>query len=79
MLKYLWALVLIATLAFVGCRTLDYAFTPHPRTGISPAMDVGRAAQPYVPSPWGEAGLGALLLLQNGYLLTRKIQNRKKA
>jgi hypothetical protein len=74
--------IVCLALAIAGCAAMDSFFTPDPETNVSPAQEVGQsivdAGDGAIAGPYGEIGLAALMLIQNGYLLVRRIQNRKK-
>lgn len=75
------AAVLVVVVALVaGCAALDRLFTPNAETGTSPVQDVGtsiaNATDGSIAGPYSEIALSALLLVQNGYLLVRKLQKK---
>lgn len=82
MRKFILSAMLVAVFVIAGCAAMDRYLSPGP-DGTSAAMRLGGAAAPMVNTmtggPWGELGLAAMMLLQNGYLLFRRAQRVRAA
>lgn len=82
MRKFILSVTLVAVFVIAGCAALDRYLLPGP-DGTSAAGRLGRAGAPIVDvatgGPWGELGLAAVMLLQNGYILFRRIQRTRAA
>lgn len=77
-MKYIKIIFVCTALALSGCALADYLLIPDPVTGVVPARAMVEAARPALPAPWGEALLGAVILIQNSYLGGKRLRNRMK-
>jgi hypothetical protein len=79
-----WCALVVVVIILTSCAGLDSFFGVdqygNDLPGPSPAESGGSALAPLLPDgsgggvPWNELGLGALLLIQNGYILIRRLQ-----
>jgi hypothetical protein len=84
--RLIWFGLVVVLVVIVGCAGLDHwagvDSQGNDLPGPSPAEQGGEAVAPFIDGifgpPWGQIVLSALLVLQNGYIVFRRVQNRIK-
>jgi len=85
--QILWCALVALVIVAVSCVPLDGMFGVDSHGNVvqnpSPAISGGQALAPLVDGSvgglWGQLALAALLVLQNGYILVRRIQAKLTA